>query len=219
MTGGAELRARLGIAAGAPLLAMLPGSRTSEIRLMFPTFRRTVAILAKRIPGLVTILPTVPHVAARVRAATESWPTPLFIIEDEADKFAAFDAADVAFAASGTVTAEIALSRTPMVVFYILGGLTYALGIWLYNSRFFTLLNVLLDREAAPEFLQAKAKPEVMAAELEKLFRDPAAKATQIDAMNEFAKRLGEGEEAPSLRAARVLLEFIHGRPYAAARD
>ena len=209
MTGGAALRARLGIAPDAPLLAMLPGSRTSEIRLMFPTFRKTVALLAQKIPGLVTVLPTVPHVAAKVRAATENWPTPLHIIENEADKFAAFDAADVAFAASGTVTAEIALSRTPMVVFYILGGLTYALGIWLFNSRFFTLLNVLLDREAAPEFLQAKAKPELMAAELEKLFHDPAARAAQIEAMNEFGRRLGEGEEPPSRRAARVLLDFI----------
>jgi len=209
MTGGADLRARLGIAPDAPLLAMLPGSRISEIRLMFPTFRKTVALLAQKIPGLVTVLPTVPHVAAKVRAATENWPTPLHIIENEADKFAAFDAADVAFAASGTVTAEIALSRTPMVVFYILGGLTYALGIWLFNSRFFTLLNVLLDRQAAPEFLQAKAKPEVMAAELEKLFRDPAARAAQIEAMNEFGRRLGEGEEPPSQRAARILLEFI----------
>jgi lipid-A-disaccharide synthase len=209
MTGGAALRARLGIAPDAPLLAMLPGSRTSEIRLMFPTFRKTVEILAQKIPGLVTILPTVPHVAAKVRAATQGWPTPLHIIENEADKFAAFDAADVAVAASGTVTAEIALSRTPMVVFYILGGLTYALGIWLYNSRFFTLLNVLLDKEAAPEFLQAKAKPEVMAAELEKLFCDPAARAAQIEAMNEFGRRLGEEEEPPSRRAARVLLDFI----------
>jgi lipid-A-disaccharide synthase len=209
MTGGDALRARLGIAPDAPLLAMLPGSRTSEIRLMFPTFRKTVELLAARIPGLVTILPTVPHVAAKVRAATENWPTPLHIIENEADKFAAFDAADVAFAASGTVTAEIALSRTPMVVFYILGGLTYALGIWLFNSRFFTLLNVLLDREVAPEYLQAKAKPEVMALALEKLFRDPAAQSAQIEAMNEFGRRLGEEEEPPSRRAARVLLDFI----------
>src|SRR6202012_5096756 len=172
MTGGAALRARLGIAPGPPLLAMLPGSRTSEIRQMFPTFRATVEILAKKIPGLITILPTVPHVAERVREETEHWSTPLFIIESEADKYAAFDAANVALAASGTVTAELALARTPMVVFYILGSMTYALGIWLYNSRFFTLLNILLDREAAPEFLQAKAKSENLAAEVEKLFKD-----------------------------------------------
>jgi lipid-A-disaccharide synthase len=209
MVGGAALRARLGIAPEAPLLAMLPGSRTSEIRQMFPTFRATVEILAKNIPGLVTILPTVPHVAGRVKEKTTHWPTPLHIVEGDADKFAAFDAADVALAASGTVTAELALSRTPMVVFYQVGGLTYALANWLMTTRYFTLLNILQGREAAPEFKQNAAKPEVLAAEVEKLFRDPNAHAAQVRAMDDFAASLGEGEEAPSLRAARVLLEFI----------
>jgi lipid-A-disaccharide synthase len=209
MTGGAALRARLGIAPETPLLAMLPGSRSSEIRQMFPTFRATAEILARRIPGLVILLPTVPHVAQRVKDNAENWPAPLFIIEGEADKFAAFDAADAALAASGTVTAELALSRTPSVVFYKVGGLTYALANWLYNSRFFALPNILLDREAVPEFKQEKARPEILAAEVEKLFKAPEARAAQIAAMDEFARRLGEGEEAPSLRAARVLLEFI----------
>ena len=209
MTGGAALRARLGIPADAPLLAMLPGSRSSEVRQMLPTFRAVAEILAKRIPGLVIILPTVPHIAARVREYAQGWPAPLFILEGEADKFAAFDAADVALAASGTVTAELALSRTPSVVFYMVGWLTYALANWLYNSRFFALPNILLDREAVPEFKQEKARPEILAAELEKLFQDKDARAAQIAAMDEFAHRLGEGEEAPSLRAARVLLDFI----------
>ena len=114
--------------ADAPLLAMLPGSRTSEIRLIFPTFRAAVELLAKKIPGLVT---RPAHRAACGGAACAEappdWPTPLHILESEADKFAAFDAADVALAASGTVTAELALSRTPMVVAYRVGGLTYAL--------------------------------------------------------------------------------------------
>jgi lipid-A-disaccharide synthase len=213
MTGGPALRARLGIAPGAPLLAMLPGSRGSEIRQMFPTFRAAVEILAKNIPGLVTILPTVPHVAGRVRHNAENWPTPLFLLEIEADKFAAFDAADVALAASGTVTAELALSRTPSVVFYKVGWLTYALANWLYNSRFFALPNILLDRQAVPEFKQEKARPEILAVEVERLFNDNVARARQIAAMNEFACRLGEGEEAPSLRAARVLLDFVEYQP------
>jgi len=208
MRGGAALRARLGIAPDAPLLVMLPGSRSSEIRQMFSTFRATLEILAKRVPNLVTILPTVPHVAARVKERAGHWPTPLHIVEGEADKYAAFDAADVALAASGTVTAELALSRTPSVVFYRVGGLTYALANWLYISRFFALPNIVLDREAVPEFKQEKARPEILAAEVEKLFSDPAAHAAQVQAMDEFAASLGEGKEAPSLRAARVLLDF-----------
>jgi lipid-A-disaccharide synthase len=209
MTGGDAFRAVHGIARDAPLLALLPGSRTSEIRFIFPVFRQTVELLAKKIPDLVTVLPTVPHVAAKVREAAKGWPTPIQILDNETDKFSAFDAADVALAASGTVTAELALARTPMVVAYRVGGLTYALAHWLMTVPHMTLINILLGRRAVPEFKQFDAKPEVLAAEVEKLFRDPAARAAQVAAMDEFAQALGEGGEAPSLRAARILLDFI----------
>jgi len=209
MSGGDTFRAAHGIGMDAPLLALLPGSRTSEIRFIFPIFREAVRLLAQHIPGLVTVLPTVPHVAAKVREATKDWPTPLHIVENEKQKFAAFDAADVALAASGTVTAELALSRTPMVVAYRVGGLTYALAHRLMTVPYMTLINILLERRAVPEFKQYEATPEALAAEIEKLFRDPAARTAQTAAMDEFARALGEGEEAPSLRAARILLDFI----------
>lgn len=207
--GGEGLRARLGIGPDTPLLALLPGSRTSEIRFILPEFRTAVKILSGKIPGLVTVLPTVPHVAAKVRAATADWPTPLHIVESEADKYAAFDAADVALAASGTVTAELALAHTPMVVGYKVGGLTFFLSKFLMTVTHITLINILLEREAVPEFLQARATPENLAAAVERLFRDDAARAAQVDAMKEFGRRLGEGDEPPSLRAARVLLDFV----------
>ena len=209
IAGGEALRARLRIGADAPLLALLPGSRTSEIRFILPEFRAAVKVLAGKIPGLVTVLPTVPHVAAKVRAATAGWPTPLHVVEGEADKYAAFDAADVALAASGTVTAELALSHTPMVVGYKVGGLTFFLSKFLMTVTHITLINILLQREAVPEFLQSHCTPQNLAEAVEKLFRDPAACAAQIEAMKDFGHRLGEGDEAPSLRAARVLLAFV----------
>ncbi len=212
MTGGAALRARLGIAADVPLLALLPGSRTSEIRFILPTFREAVDLLAKKIPGLVTVLPTVPHVAAKVRAATQNWATPLHILEGEADKYAAFNAATIALAASGTVTAELALSRTPMVVAYKVGGLTYFLSRWMMLVKHFTLINILLDREAVPEYLQEAATPPVLAGAVAHLFADEKARAAQVSAMNDFAALLGEKDEPPSLRAARVLLDFVEKR-------
>jgi len=210
--GGDALRTRLGIPADAPLLALCPGSRTNEIRFILPLFHQTVTLLAQRIPGLVTVLPTVPHVATKVRAATGDWPTPLHIVEGEADKYAAFDAADVALAASGTVTAEIALSHTPMVVGYKVGGLTFFLSKFLMTVTHITLINILLGREAVPEFLQAKATRENLAGAVEHLFRDTGARAAQVQAMVEFGRLLGEGDETPSLRAARVLLDFVEGR-------
>ena len=210
--GGAALRARLGIAPDAPLLALLPGSRTSEIRFILPEFSQAVALLAIRVPGLVSVLPTVPHVAAKVRAATANWPTPLHVVESEDDKYAAFDAANVALAASGTVTAELALSRTPMIVAYKVGGLTFFLSKFLMTVTHITLINIILGREAVPEFLQAKATPAALADAVAHLFADPDARAAQIASMDEFAHALGADDEPPSLRAAREVLNFLDGK-------
>ena len=210
--GGEALRARLGIAPDAPLLALLPGSRTSEIRFILPVFYGAVSLLAGLIPGLVTVLPTVPHVANKVRDATEGWPTPLHILEGEADKYAAFDAANVALAASGTVTAELALAHTPMVVGYKVGGLTYFLSKFLMTVTHITLINILLGREAVPEFLQGRATAENLALAVGKLFSDESARNAQIEAMKDFGRLLGEGDETPSRRAARVLLDFVEAK-------
>jgi len=212
MVGGAALRARLGIGERVPLLAVLPGSRTSEVRPLLPIFRDTVARLRQAIPDLVCILPVVPHVAPIVRSLTQAWPAPLHIVEGEADKFAAFDAAGAALAASGTVTTELALSGTPMVVAYKLGWLTYALMRPLISVRYATLVNLLLDREAVPEFLQARCRADLMAECLQNLLRDPEARAAQQADLRAADAMLGQGGEAPSLRAARALIEFVGAR-------
>lgn len=211
MKNGEQLRARFGIAPDAPLLCVLPGSRTNEIRLLLPPFRDAVALLKKDIPDLVCVLPTVDHVAARVREGAKDWPAPLHILEGDADKFAAFDAADVALAASGTVTTELALSGTPMVVAYRMGWLTHKLMRPLISVKYATLVNIILDRPAVPEFIQNDCKPEALSAALLKLFRDPAARQKQKSDLAEAVHALGVGGEAPSLRAARALLDFARG--------
>jgi lipid-A-disaccharide synthase len=212
MVGGDALRARLGIAPDAPLLAVLPGSRTSEIRFILPQFREAVRLIAARVPGLQTIIPIVPHVAARVREAVADWPAPLHLVETEDDKFAAFDAADVALAASGTVTTELALARTPMAVGYRVGAFTYALALPFFSIKYFTLVILLLDRLAVPEFLQAECNPQNLADAVVALLTDKSKAAAQVRDLGEAARLLGEGGEAPSLRAAQALLDFVQRR-------
>ena len=105
--------------ADAPLLAVLPGSRTSEIRFILPLFRDAVRrFAATKFRAWSRSCPPCRMSRPRARSGRRTGPTPLHIVESEDDKFAAFDAADVALAASGTVTAELALARTPMVVAY-----------------------------------------------------------------------------------------------------
>ena len=209
MTGGDALRAELGIGADAPVLALLPGSRSNEIRFLLPPFRETVEILARRVPGLVTLLPMVPHVAAKVRAGTEGWPTPLHLIEGEADKYRAFNAATAALAASGTVTTELALARTPLVAAYRMGWLTYRLMNPLITVKHMTLVDILLDRKAVPEFYQDGVQPAAMADALVPLLTDAQARDAQIASLDEATHLLGKDDESPSLRAARALLEAV----------
>jgi lipid-A-disaccharide synthase len=209
MTGGEAFRARHGIAPEAPLLAVLPGSRTNEIRFIFPEFKKAVGLIAARVPGLVTVIPTVAHVAARVRAGAADWPAPLVIVESEDEKFAAFDAADAAIAASGTVTTELALARTPMVVAYKIGWLTTLLMKPFVHFKFATIVNLLLDREAVPEFLQKRCLAGPIADAATMLLTDKSAAGRQTADLEEAMRLLGEGGEAPSLRAAHAVLAFL----------
>ena len=129
--------------------------------------------------------------------ATEDWPTPLHIVESEADKFAAFDAADVALAASGTVTAELALARTPMVVAYQVGGLTYALA----NRLMTVALYHPGQYPAGPRGGAGIPAEQGHAAkcwrrEWNGCSRDPAARAAQIAAMDEFGAAAGRGRRS-----------------------
>ncbi|MGD0192762.1 MAG: lipid-A-disaccharide synthase [Rhizomicrobium sp.] len=215
MNGGDALRDRLCIARAAPLLLILPGSRMNEVRLLLPRFRQAVERVGRDVAELVCVLPTVPHVRDYVRAHTADWPTPLHIVEGDADKFAAFAAGDVALAASGTVTTELALARVPMVVAYRLGWLTYALARPFVSVKYITLVNLLLDRQVVPELIQERCTGDALAAELLPLFRDTNARERQKTGLAEATAMLGTGAELPSRRAARALLEFVRAQPSA----
>ncbi len=210
VAGGDILRERLGISREAKVLVVLPGSRMNEIRLLMPPFREAAERLARDIPNLVCLLPTVDHVAAAVRARSADWPTVLHILEDEADKFAAFDAADAGLAASGTVTSELALAGTPMVVGYKLGWLTYALARLFVTVRFATLGNIILDRAAIPEFIQKSCTGRRLAEAVLPLLHDTPERRAQLADLTAIAEKLGAGGEEPSLRAARALLAFVN---------
>ena len=96
-----------------------------------------------------------------------------------------------------------------MVVAYRVGWLTYVLARPLFNFPWFTLVNLLLDRQAVPEFLQGAATPEALADAVARLLTDKQAADNQRSDLDLAAKLLGEGAEAPSLRAARAILEFV----------
>jgi lipid-A-disaccharide synthase len=211
MTGGDAFRRGRGIAEDAALIVVAPGSRRNEIRFILPPFKEAVRLLARDIPRLVTVLPTAGHVAPLVKDAVADWPAPIHLIESDDEKFAAFDAADIALAASGTVTSELALAKTPMVAGYRLGWLTAAIGRPFLHARYVVLVNIILDREAVPELLQEKCTPQALAAAAKRLLMDKAARGAQLRDLEEAVRLFGVGQERPSLRAARAVLQLARG--------
>jgi lipid-A-disaccharide synthase len=209
---GAGFRQRHAIAPGARVVALLPGSRLNEIRFLWPIFRAAIERTEQLVGPLEIALPTVPNVAARVRVLVDAWQRPVIVVEDPSEKWAAFDAADVALAASGTVSTELALAATPMVIAYRVGRLTAEIARHYIRVPHISLVNLILNRRAIPEFVQDECTPEKLAGELARLLSDPAARVAQVTASAEAIKALGLGEEKPSMRAARALLTLI-GEP------
>ncbi len=206
---GAAFRRRHGLDSAARLLTVLPGSRTTELDRLLPDFGATLALLAPRYPGLVAVVPTLSHVAARVRAAAAGWAVPTLVTEGDAEKYDAFAASEVALAASGTVALELALARLPAVIAYRLNPLTVALYRRIVRTKYANLVNILLDRPLVPELIQENCRPDRLADAVAALLEDPAARQAQIAGLDEVDGWLGAGGALPSFRAAEAVLKLV----------
>ncbi len=205
----ADFRARHGIAADAPLVLCLPGSRQGEVARLAPRFDEALIRLRDRVPEIRVALPTVPGVSAMVGQMVKRWPTAPVVVQDSEDKRAAFAAADLALAASGTVSLELAANRVPMVIGYDMAPLTRALLGMLLKTDTVTLVNLVTDTRAVPEFLGKRCRPDLMAPALLQLLDDPDARDEQLAAMELTMELLGRGGEPPGLRAARSVIEAV----------
>lgn len=209
---GAAFRARHGIPADAPLLCVLPGSRAGEVRRHSPIFAKTLARLKASHPGLHAVVPTVPTVRELVDAATRTWPVPTQVVAT-AEKPDAFAAADAALATSGTVSVELAAARVPTVVAYRANWLSAAVAGVLLKIKYVSLVNIVLDRQAQPEFLQHRCTPGRLARAVDRYLADPAACGRQIEdcaaALAQMAPQTAPGGPPPSVHAARAILAAI----------
>ena len=142
---------------GPPLVLVLPGSRSGEVRRHLELFGAAVA----RLPSAELVLPTMPHLADAIRTQTARWPTPPRIVTETADKWAAFRSARAALAASGTVTLELALGGVPTVVAYRVSLLEEVIARALIKVPSIVLANLVLGENVMPELLQRDATPGV----------------------------------------------------------
>ncbi len=208
-TDPAGLRARLGLEPGQPLLAVLPGSRRSEVRRLAPIFGQTLGLLRQSHPGLTAIVPTVPNVAAQVRAAVADWPVPATVVEGQMAKYDAFAAADAAIAASGTVGLELAVAGLPAVMAYRVSGLSAWIARRALKIRWVSIASLVLDRLVQPECIQQDCQPATIARTVGPLMSDTPERRRVVAEGQAAARLLGQDGEAPSRRAAQLVLSMI----------
>lgn len=216
---GDAFRARHGIAAEAPVLLAMPGSRIGLAQRMWPVFAAALERLASRAPIPHVVLPTVGGTAAFVRQATAGWRVPHTVVASADDRRNAFAAATAALTVSGTATMELVVAGVPMVVAYRVGAVTEFLARRMIAVPHVAMPNLVLGRAVVPELLQADCSPERLAAELAALL-DGGAGAQRRD-LAEICRRLGlddirAGGPKPSDRAAAVILDAIRSRRGAA---
>ena len=206
---GAAFRVAHDIAPDAPLILCLPGSRRGEVARLGPRFDEALMQLRDRVPEIRVVIPTVRGVAGLVRDMTKRWPTAPIVVDTDDERKAAFAAADLALAASGTVSLDLAANDVPMVIGYDVAPLSRMLIGLLLKTDTVTLVNLVSETRVVPEFLGRKCQPGPMSKALYDLIEDPQAQAAQHEAMALTMQRLGRGGEAPGLRAARSVMDAL----------
>jgi lipid-A-disaccharide synthase len=192
----------------APLILALPGSRKGEVTRLMARFGDALGQFQARHPNARIVLPCAAPVADRVRDLTANWPHTPILIDPRADtdgqeKRAAFRAADLALAASGTVSLELAANETPMVIAYDMAWLSRLIIARMLRVDTVTLVNLVSDTRVVPEFIGKNCQADAIAESLNHTFANPDA---QRKAMQLTMQRLGQGGEPPGLRAAQAVL-------------
>lgn len=200
----AAFRVAHGMTADDKVLLVLPGSRRSEVARLAPIFGEAVNGVNARL-----ILPTLPHIHDAVAQHTATWAQPPLLINahDAGLKRAAFASANAALAASGTVSLELAANDTPMVIAYDMNWLTRLIVKRAIKVDTVTLVNLVSETHAVPEFLAENCRPDAIRASVQALLQGDRSQAA---AMALTMERLGKGGEAPGLRAARSVLNAIN---------
>ncbi len=213
----AAFRMELGLLPEQPLLVVLPGSRRGEIARMEPVFAETIEKVTSQRPDVAVIVPAAVNVTDDVAERLKNWPGKPILLDPretsaangEWRKRLAFAAADLALAASGTVSLELASTGTPMVIAYRFNWLTTRIVKKRVKVKSATLVNLLTDTIAVPEFLFERCRSELIAPLVIDLLGNQAARQKQQEAGTAAMKLLGRGGEAPGMQAARSVLSAL----------
>ena len=160
----AAARAALGLAADGPVVAILPGSRASEVKYLAEPFFRAAALMRQERPQLEFVVPAIPALRPAIERAARAAGMDRHLQIVDGQSHAVLAACDVTLIASGTATLEAALFKRPMVIAYKMNWLTYQLMKRKHLQPWIGLPNILCRDFVVPELVQHEATPERLAA-------------------------------------------------------
>lgn len=200
----ADVEEAAALGAEGTVVLLLPGSRKGEVGRLADRFGAAARLILAKQPDAQFVIPTTANVYDLVHAQVAGWSVPVTVLPPgTADKAAWFRRADVALAASGTVSLELAAAGTPMVIAYDMAWLSRVIISRMLLVDTVTLVNLVSDTRTVPEFIGKDCAPGPIADAVLAVLKDPGA---QQQAMATTMQRLGQGGEPPGLRAARAVL-------------
>ena len=208
----AQFQADFGLDPARRSLVVLPGSRASEIKRLLPIFCKVVA--QPYFAEFQLIFPTLPHLEPLLRAEIDALAQDTVLVTgagltaaDAAEqRLVAYGAATAALAASGTVSLELAAAGTPMVIAYDMGFISRMVIGAMLKIDTVTLVNLVSETRAVPEFIGKDCKAERIAPALQQILDAPDA---QAQAIKTTMTRLGKGDPELPYRAARAVLRGL----------
>ncbi len=167
------LKQKYHIADDKKIILLLAGSRHSEISRLMPIFLQVAEKFNTQNHHF--MLP----IASGKEAYFKNLPDNYTLISDTQERFKVFQIADAALAASGTVSLELMVCTVPTVIAYKVSWLTHKLALFLITVPYATLLNIMVNKEIFPEFLQAKCNPDTLYHALDKVLNDTETRKMQ----------------------------------------
>ncbi|MDG1732129.1 MAG: lipid-A-disaccharide synthase [Thalassotalea sp.] len=204
----AAARQALGINLDDKYLAIMPGSRGSELAILLPDFLKTAQIIKNNHPDIKFITPVINDIREQQFNEIKQQVAPeldILLVNNNAQQVMA--SADCLLTASGTVTLEAALIKRPMVVAYKFNWLTAIIGRIMVKLKWFSLPNLLVSKSLIPELLQEQVTPENLAATVE-----PLLYQDQTELIDQFTNIHTMLKQNASVKAADAVVELLEAR-------
>ena len=192
-------------------IALLPGSRTQEVRYLLPPLLQATTALGEGYQFILAVASTLDR--AQIETTVRAHSAVIRVVQGDTYNIA--HAADLAVVASGTATLEVALLERPMVIVYRLAPVTYALARLFVRVPFIGMPNLIAERQVVPELIQSAVTPERIATEAQRLLTDAQAYSVAQDGLREVRARLGEPGAAK--RTAVLIFNLLAQRQFSRA--